>query len=185
MIGYVLQMFQNFHFCPEGSTKGQKMTFLVNMLSQELCLHSQNRQMIFWEMIGYVLQMCYKFSEFSFYPEGSNEGRKTTFLFFCKVCHLNYIYIFRSRQLIPQDMIGHVLQICNKDSEFAFCPLGSYEGGTMTFSVIKGMSIKLHFSFNQQTNDTIGYEWLYLDLQMCNQVLNFYFHPWGQMRVEK
>ena len=61
---------------------------------------------------------------------------KRLFLFFCKGCDLNYIYIFRSRQLILYDMIGHVLGMCRKDLEFSFYPLGSYEGGKMTFSVI-------------------------------------------------
>ena len=34
-------------------------------------------------------------------------------------------------------MIGHILQMCSKDSEFSLCPVGSYEGQKMKFSVKK------------------------------------------------
>ena len=131
LIGCVLQMRNKvlqFSFCPLGSNRGRKMTFSRVVLS--LKLHQQFTKKI------YVLQMRYKVSEFSFKPEGSNEGRKTTFLVLCKLCHLIYIYIFRSGQLILQDMNGHVQQMCSKDSEFSFYSLRSYEGGKMTFSVV-------------------------------------------------
>ena len=141
MIGHVLQMrnkILEFSFYPEGSNEGRKTTFLFfcKVCHLNYIYIFRSRQLILQDMIGHVLQMRNKVSEFSFYPEGSNEGGKTTFLFFfCKVCHLNYIYIFRRRQLILQHMIGHVQQMCSKDSEFSFYPLGSYEGGKMTFYV--------------------------------------------------
>ena len=58
---------------------------------------------------------------------------KKRYLFFCKVCHLNYINIFQDYTI---DSLWHVLQMRSKDLEYSICPLGSYEGRTITFSVI-------------------------------------------------
>ena len=58
-------------------------------------------------------------------------GGENMFPFFCKVCPLNNIYIFFSRQLKHKDMIRHVLKMRSKD-----LPQGSYESRTTTFSVM-------------------------------------------------
>ena len=136
-------------------------------------------------MIENVLRMCKKVSEFSFYPEGSNEGWKTRFRFFCKDCHLNSINIFRSRQLILKDMTWHILQMCSKASGFSFCPLGSYEGRKMMFSVIKGLSLELHLHYFQIVDKWYSRIWLDMSCRCAIRFLNFYFHPWSQIRVKK
>ena len=109
--------------------------------------------MIFQEMIGHVLQMRNKVSEFSFYPEGSNEGRKTTFLFFCKVFHLNYIYIFRSRQLIQIDR----QKLCTFGwLGFCFCFFLLLGGGVIYVQLVrKALHKRVAFAFVclNRTND--------------------------------
>ena len=93
LIGCDLQMRNKvlkFPFCPLGSNRGRKMTFSRVVLSLKLHIFNiidilRRRPIIFQEIIGYVLWMRNKVSEFSFHPEGSNEGRKVTFHLFCKV----------------------------------------------------------------------------------------------------
>ena len=122
-------------------------------------------------MIGQVLQMCNKVSEFPFYSKGSN----------CFVKLSLEVNIHSKEQfLILQDMIGHVLHMCSEDSEFSFCPLGPYQGQTMTFSIIYGLSLEFHLSFKEQTiilQDMIGYV-----LGMCKG-FGFFFQPRSQMMV--
>ena len=77
-----------------------------------------------------------KVLEFSFYPEGSNEGRNTTSPFICKVCST-----FSGQHNSYSKICGG-----NKDLEFSFCPLVSYEGLTMIFSVIQGLSLELLYT---------------------------------------
>ena len=62
--------------------------------------------------------------------------------------------------MLLYDMIGHVLQMCIKDWEFLFCSLGSYEGRTMIFSVIQGLSLELIYILKSRQMvlyDMIGY----------------------------
>ena len=85
LIGHVLQMRSKvweFLYLPQGSIKGQKWLFWWSYYLKNYVYILQKRQMILWDIIWYVLQMWNKVSEFSFYLEGSNEGRKTT-VFFC------------------------------------------------------------------------------------------------------
>ena len=91
------------------------------------------------------------------------------------VCHWNSVYILRMRQMILQDFIGHVLQMCNKVSKFSFCPLGSNRGRKMTFSRVI-LSLELNQHFKKLTN-MIFQEMIGHVLQMRNKVSKFVFCP--------
>ena len=69
------------------------------------------------------------------------------FPFFCNVRHELHLHF--------NEWTIYILEYgwACKDSEFSFCPMGSYKGRKMTCSVKQGLS---------QTNDTLGYNWVCL-----------------------
>ena len=60
--------------------------------------------------------------------------------------------------MILYDMIGNVLKMCNKVSEFSFYSSGSNEGRKTTFLFLQSLSLELHLHFQEQTSDTLGYD---------------------------
>ena len=96
--------------------ESQKITLLVKLLSRELWPHFQEKK---YDILRYDRASLV---DAQFFVLSKGFKGKTTFPYFCKVGHLNYIYILRSRQLKLQDMIGHVLQMCNEDFEFSLRP---------------------------------------------------------------
>ena len=88
-----------------------------------------------------------------------------------------YIYIIRSRLLILYDMNRHVLQMCilppgviwgsNND---VFCHIRLITWTPSTFQIVDKWCFKI---------------WLGMSCRYAISFLNFYFHPWGQIRVEK
>ena len=107
--------FWNFSFLPQGSIKGPKMTFWWS------CCHwtlSTFHRIDNWYYRIWLGKSC-RFQNFHFIPMGQMRVEKRHFSFLQSLS-LNYIYIFKSRQLILWDLIRHVLQMCSKDSEFSF-----------------------------------------------------------------
>ena len=123
-----------------------------------------------------------RFGIFHFFLSGQMRVEKRRFFFFGNVCHLNYIYIFRRRQLILQDMIRHVLQMCSKDF---ILPLGSYEGRTMTLSVIQYKACHLNSIYISNRRQMILQDMIGYVLQMYIKVFEFLFSSLGSNNGRK
>ena len=78
------------------------MTALVKLLSLDLCLYIPEKKnyTLKYDRIYRSCRCVMRFQNFKFIPLGQMRVVNWRFLFYCKVYHLNYIYIVRSRQLI-------------------------------------------------------------------------------------
>ena len=78
-------------------------------------------------MIGNVLYMCYKVSEFSFYPKGWNEGWKRLFFFSVKFVTWTTSTFSGVDNWYPRIWLGMFWKCAVRIRHFHFAPLGSYK----------------------------------------------------------
>lgn len=78
------------------------MTALVKLLSLDLCLYIPEKKnyTLKYDRIYRSCRCAIRFQNFKFIPLGQMRVVNWRFLFYCKVYHLNYICIVRSRQLV-------------------------------------------------------------------------------------
>ena len=113
--------FFNFHFCPNDQIRVKNWLFCEVVVTWTLSTFQRVDILYSRILFGVSCRCAIRFRN-SYLSRGD-----------CQVCHLNYIHIFRSGQLIFLNIIRHVLHMCNKNSEFSFCSQWEYEGRTMTF----------------------------------------------------
>ena len=118
-----------------------------------------------------------KVSEFSFYPEGSNQGRKTIFLFFVTwtTCTFTKVDNWYSRIWLS------VFKRCAvRIWNFLFAPWGHMRVDQWCFLSNKACHLNSMYISNSRQTIRLG-----MYCRCALKFLNFYFHPWGQIRVKE
>lgn len=88
-------------------------------------------------------------------------------------CHLNSVYILSHSQIALMDLIGHMLQIRNKNLKFSFLLLGS---NVVLVTLCPWKSVYIF-----RRRKMIFYYMSY----GCSVMFRIFFMPRGQMRVDK
>ena len=97
-----------FSFLPQGSIKGQKMTFLVEaVVTGTLSTFHRIHKWYSRIWLGMTCRCAMRFRNFHFIPRGQLRAQNRHF--FCKVFHLNYINIVCVFFFLNQFSIFHML----------------------------------------------------------------------------